>query len=197
MLSFTYFIIYTLLIVLIIYDIYLCVKLTEFAYCAFVRHQPPLYASANMLRERVIEQIITKYNKSKNICEIGSGFGGLARAIAFSTNAKVYALENMPFSALVSKIADYKSKCKNNKTIWCDAFKYLKNTDIKFDVAVAYLGPTFTSKLYNYRNKFNVLISIDFEIQGTKPTKIIDIGYGYTTYMGTRYPHKLFIYEFK
>lgn len=185
------------MVFLIIYDLYLGIKFIEFVYCANIVRQPPFVASSDTMRQYAIKQILTKYKKAKNICEVGSGFGGLARAIAFNTNANVYALENMPFSALVSKIADYKSKCKNNKTIWCDAFKYLKNTDIKFDVAVAYLNPTFTSKLYDYRNKFNVLISIDFEIQGTKPTKIIDIGYGYTTYMGTRYPHKLFIYEFK
>ncbi len=48
----------------------------------------------------------------KKICELGSGFGGLARVIARNTKADVYALENMPFAAFMSKIIDILSGCK-------------------------------------------------------------------------------------
>jgi len=42
----------------------------------------------------VVSEIIKNYPNAKNICEIGAGFGGLARAVARNTNANVYALEN-------------------------------------------------------------------------------------------------------
>ena len=194
--SVIYFYIYALLIVVLVFDLYLAVKFFEYVYCANIRHQPPLVASNQHLRQCVVEQILKYYKKSKNICEIGSGFGGLARSVAKQTKSNVYALENMPFSALVSKTADKLSQCKNNKTIWCDAFKYLENTDIKFDVAVAYLGPTATPILQRYKDKIKVLISLDFEIKNLNPIRIIDVGHGYTIYKRTIYPHRLFVYEF-
>ena len=63
-------------------------------YCACVRHQPPFVASPDLSRKLVVSEIIKNYTNAKNICEIGSGFGGLARAVARNTNANVYALEN-------------------------------------------------------------------------------------------------------
>ena len=188
---------YTLLIFFILLDAYLIIKFIEYVFAANVFHQPPLLASNDTLRQLVIEQIVKHYPKSKNICEVGSGFGGLARKIANNTNANVYALENMPFSAFISKLSDFITFTKNNKTIWCDAFDYLAKTNIKFDIAVAYLGPDSTEKLLQYKNKFNVLISLDFEIPHTKPKYIIDMGYGATIYLGKIYPHKVFVYEFK
>ena len=186
-----------MLIAIFIFDIYLGVKFFEYVYCANIKHQPPLVASSSCLRRNTVEQIVKYYNKSKNICEIGAGFGGLARVVAKQTKANVYALENMPFSAFVSKTCDLLSGSKNNHTIWCDAFEYLDKTNKKFDVAVAYLGPTATPKIQQYKNKIRVLISLDFEIKDLKPVRVIDMSKnGYTIYKKIKYPHKLFIYEF-
>ena len=190
------FLIYILLIAFIIADAFLAFKFFEYVYCAHIRKQAPLVPSNQILRQYVIDQILTKYPKSKSICEIGSGFGGLARDIARKCNKNVYALENMPFSAFISKTADIFTQCKNNHTIWCDAFKYLDNTNIKFDIAIAYLGPKLTPKLYKYKDKINTLISLDFEIPNIKPTQIIDLDCGSITYGGQKYPHKVLIYEF-
>lgn len=195
---FVYFLCIILLIVVLIFDIYLGIKFFEYVYCANIKHQPPLVASPSCLRRNTVEQIVKYYNKSKNICEIGAGFGGLARAVAKQTKANVYALENMPFSAFVSKTCDLLSGCKNNHTIWCDAFEYLDKTNKKFDVAVAYLGPTATPKLQQYKNKIRVLISLDFEIKGLNPVRVIDLSKnGYTLYKRVKYPHRLFVYHFK
>lgn len=188
---------YILLIALVIFDIYLGVKFLEYVYCANIKHQPPLVASAACLRRNTVEQIVKYYNKSKNICEIGSGFGGLARAVAKQTKANVYALENMPFSAFVSKICDFIVGCKNNHTVRCDAFEYLDKTNKKFDVAIAYLGPIATPRIQQYKNKIRVLISLDFAIKNLKPTRVIDLSQeGYTVYKKIKYPHRLFVYEF-
>ena len=195
--SFVYFAVYLVLIVFCLVDLFLIFKFIEFVYCANIRFQPPLVSSTRKLRQYVVNQIRTNYPNAKNICEVGSGFGGLARTIARNTGANVYALENMPFSAWTSKILDWISGCKTNKTIWCDAFKYLDNTNQKFDVAVAFLGPTLTPKIYKYKNKIDVLISLDFEIPELKPKHVLDIGHGCTVYKKIEYPHKLFVYEFK
>jgi 16S rRNA A1518/A1519 N6-dimethyltransferase RsmA/KsgA/DIM1 with predicted DNA glycosylase/AP lyase activity len=157
-------------------------------------NQPPLVGSNNSLRRLVINQIKIYYGNAKNICEIGSGFGGLARDIANNTNANVYALENMPFTAGVSKFFDFITGARS-KTIWCDAFDWLNNTDKIIDVAVAYLGPSFTKKLLKYKRKIRVIISLDFEIKNMKPTRVINLGYGYTLYNHKKYPHRVFIYE--
>lgn len=125
-----HFFTYILLIAIFIFDIYLGGKFFEYVYCANIKHQPPLVASNKYERQLVVEQIKTKYPKAKNICEIGAGFGGLARTIARNTKANVYALENMPFSAFVSKLSDILLRCKNNHTIFSDAFEYLKTTNI-------------------------------------------------------------------
>ena len=187
--------IYLLLIVAILFDLYLAFKCIEFIYCAFIRRQPPLVSSTTKMRKVVIEQIKQTCPVAKNICEIGSGFGGLARMIAKNTNADVYALENMPFSAWVSKVCD-KLFCKNNKTIWCDAFKFLDNTDKQFDVAVAFLGPKLTPQMQKYANKIDVFISLDFEIPNLVPIYVIEIPGGYTEYNHKKYPHRLFVYKF-
>ena len=157
-------------------------------------NQPPLVGSSLGLRRLVINQIKTYYSDAKNICEVGSGFGGLAREIANNTAGDVYALENMPFTAGVSKFLDFiMGAC--SKTIWCDAFKWLNDTDKKIDVVVAYLGPSFTKTLLKYKRKIRVIISLDFEIKGIKPTRVIDLGYGYTLYNHKKYPHRVFVYE--
>ena len=195
--SFMVLFMYVLLISLFIFDIFLCIKFFEYVYCVNFRRQPPLVASPDCLRQNVVEQIVAYYSNSKNICEIGSGFGGLARVIAGRTKANVYALENMPFSAFVSKISDLLSGCKNNHTVWCDAFEYLDKTNKKFDVAIAYLGPTLTSRIQQYKNKVRVLISLDFEIKGLEPVRVVDMSkYGCVIYNKIKYPHKLFIYDF-
>lgn len=192
-----YVLTYILLIAVFLFNLYLVIKFFEYLYCAKIKHQAPLVASSGVSRRMVVEQIAKYYNESKNICEIGSGFGGMARAIAKQTNANVYALENMPFSAFVSKICDCLSGGQNNHTVWCDAFEYLDKTNKKFDVAIAYLEPKTTRMILKYKNKIDVLISLDFEIKGLKATRIIDVSKdGYTIYKKIKYPHRLFVYEF-
>lgn len=175
-------------------DIFLFFKNMEYAYCAFIRRQPPFVPSNKYLRRAVAHVINEKYPDAKVVCEIGSGFGGLSRYIARRCACCVVALENMPFSAFVSCVGDL--FCRGVRTIRCDAFEYMKNTDKHFDVAVAYLGPKLTPMLLDCQNRFGVLITLDFEIVGTSPKYVIDVGHGVTRYNGALYPHRLFVYEF-
>ena len=193
-----YNIVYAVLCVVIIFvciaEIYAFIYLLEYYVAIFVYHQPPYVSTTKKNQKKLVQYINEHYPNAKYICEIGSGYGRMARYIGKHTNANVIALENMPISAFFSKTADlFQNK---SKTIKCDAFEYLKNTDKKFDVAVAYLSPRYTTELSKFKNKFKVLISLDFESECMKPTETIDAGPGYTLYDNKKYPHKIFIYEF-
>lgn len=182
------------MVALAILDIWLLIKLIEYLYCAFVLHQPPFVPSNKKLRQLIAREINLHYPNTQRICEIGSGHGGLVRYIARHTRARVYGIENMPWAILNAKF--FGMFCPRAYTIWMDAFEYLGMQDQPFDVAIAYLSPAFTQKLTRYGNCFRVLISIDFECAGKTPRRVIDLGRGYTRYMGKKYPHRLYIYEF-
>lgn len=174
-------------------EIYALIYLVEYLVAVFIHHQPPYVATNKNSQKKLVQYINKNYPNAKNICEVGSGYGRLARYIGKHTKANVVGLENMPISAFISKFADlFQTK---SKTIKCDAFEYLKNTNKKFDIAVAYLSPHHATELFKLKNKFKVLISLDFEVANQKPTKTIDLGPGYTLLNHKKYPHKMFIYE--
>ena len=186
---------YFLVLALAMFIVYQVVKTTEYTTC-ICRHRIPFVPSSQHLRAAVTKAIQDYYPKTKTVCDIGSGYGGLARTIARQCNARVTALENMPFCALVSHVCDRVTRA-NNKTVWCDAFQYLA-TGPRFDVAVAYLGPRINNRVAAMRDRFSVLILLDVPADDIAPTRIIDVGHGATRYGRAHksYPHKLFIYEF-
>lgn len=167
----------------------------EYAWCVLVKHQAPFVASSLGQRRATAKHINEYYKNPKTVVEVGSGYGGLARYIARHTGAKSIGLENMPFCVFVARIFDFFSFGKS-KTLFIDAFDYFENNKEKIDVVVAYLGPTLTPKLLKYRKKIKVLISLNFEIEDIKPTRVIDLRRGSVRYGGKKYPHKLFVYEF-
>jgi hypothetical protein len=159
-----------------------------------VRHQIPFVPSNKDLRNAVIKEIKTHYPNIKTACDIGSGYGGLARKISGEFNIQVWALENMPFSAFVSKIMDIITHSKS-KTVLCDAFEYIKKSD-GFDIAIAYLGPSVNPRLTEIKNKTRVLVTMDVPVKGLNAVRTIDLPNGATMYGRERYPHILFVYEF-
>ncbi|MBD5388904.1 hypothetical protein HDR63_01455 [bacterium] len=157
----------------------------------------PMVPSIRHLRRAVIREIQTHYPDLRTAVEIGSGYGGLARKIARRCNMHVDALENMPVSALISRVGDLfcRGRCR---THWVDAFKYLARC-APVDVAVTYLGPNAHDQVAAYGDKFRVLITMDIPVTNRTPVRVVDVGHGYTRYgnHGFRVPHRLFIYEFK
>lgn len=174
--------------------IYLFLYNLERIVCS-IRHQIPFVPSNKDLRNAVIKEIQKHYPNARTACDIGSGYGGLARKIAGKFGIRVWALENMPFSAFVSKITDIISFSKS-KTILCDAFEYIKKSD-GFDIAITYLGPSVNYRLIEIKNKTRVLITLDVPVKGLNAVRSIDLPNGATIYgRDKKYPHRLFVYEF-
>ena len=161
----------------------------------FIKRQAPFASSSALSRAAVVREINEHYPNMRRVCDIGSGHGGLARAIARGCGVSVFAFENMPLAALVSKIADVATR-SGVHTIWCDAFARVAASD-GFDIAVAYLGPDMGDRIAALRHRIRVLIALDFPVAGMGATRVVDLpGGGYTMYGDKKYPHKLFIYEF-
>ena len=177
-----------------IVDIVLFIRLIEFMACVLIMRQTPLAPSCAPLRRAVVDVVRGDYPHARTVCEIGAGYGGLGRAIARATRTNVTEIENMPVAALVGWIRNM--FCARVRMVWADAFRCLDSESQTFDVAVTYLGPEFVTKLMAYRGRFRVLISLDFPAMGVSPTRVIDVGYGYTRYWGHKYPHRLYVYEF-
>ena len=177
--------------------VYLIMFCFEYNMC-MIRHQIPFAASNQRHRRAVSDEINTHYANMKTVCDIGSGYGGLARYIARHSKMRVIGLENMPMTALIAKVGCI--FCPRAKTVWCDAFQYLDTCD-GFDIGIAYMGPGVNNMIGKYKNKFRVIITLDVPIENMRPTRTVEIGHGCTTYgrLGHRrkFPHKLFIYEMK
>lgn len=191
------FLICTATAILFIWVLINGIKLLETILCVHLKKQPPFVPATEKVRKIVSDQINQYYTNAKSVVDIGSGYGFLTRHIAKNTNTNVIGLENMFFSALVAKILD--KHCKGSKTIWCNAFDYLGNTNKHFDIALAYLGPNIMPTLTKYSDKFDVLISVCFEIPTLKPVRIIDAGGGFTYYGKKRkkFSHRVFVYDFR
>ena len=183
-------------IIIAVVILFLYLNLIEFMLCAYIKKQVPFVAATYRHKKAVVKYINEHYPNAKNIVECGSGYGGLARYVARKTNANVVGLENMPFCVFMSRFYSLFS-CANFKTVKTDMFEYLDNTKNMFDIAIAYLGPKVVPLLHKYNKKIKVLISLDFEIPKLKSVEVIDLKRGYTLYNRKKYPHKLFIYEFK
>lgn len=190
------FVLYFLLVLMFLIDVWLLIMNIEYWVCAFIWHQPPYVGSNMKLRRAVVNELKQHYPNAQKICEIGAGYGVLARQISKDAARDVLALENMPFSAFICWLRGCRWRGRY-RTKWCDAIDFLKHTDMHFDVAVAYMGPTFTPRLNDCKKCFDVLVSLDFELPGGRPVRVVDGIRGHTVYNGKKYPHRLFIYEFK
>lgn len=165
--------------------------------CVFVRGQIPFVPSERILRKETVREILTHWPHAKTVVEIGAGYGGMARKIARQTGAKVYAIENMPFTFFMLRTLNLLTRTHGCTAIRADAFKYLAQPKQHFDVGIAYLGPGPNKKLKQFSHKFNAIITLDAPIAGLVPTRTVDLSrYGFTRWDRVPYPHMLFIYEF-
>lgn len=187
-------VLYAVIGVAAVVELYWGCKFVEYVYCVFIRRQPPTVSSVCVQRTAVVEQLRKYYPRARMICEMGSGMGGLMRHIARRCDVRVVGIENMPMAVCLSRIGNL--FCKNCQTRWMDIFEYFDNENPKFDIAVAYLGPWMTPMLEKYQTNFDVLLSLDFEIPNRRAVRVVDLP-GYVLYGGRKYPHRLYVYEFR
>ena len=187
-----YIIIFVLIFIALI-ELYVIGSGIEYLWCVF-HNQIPCVRSSRYLRRAVVSEIQKHFPDATSACDIGAGYGGLARYIARHCNMSVVALENMPFTITIARIFNFITQSRV-QIIKCDAFEYLKSSP-RFNIGVAYLGPTVNHRLTEYKKQFDVIITLDVPIEKLKPTRIIDVGHGSTRYGRHKYPHKLFVYDF-
>ena len=181
------------IILVILVELYVLVSRGEYMWCVF-HNQIPCVSSAKCLRRALVNEMKKHFSHATSICDIGAGYGGLARYIAKHCDVSVVALENMPFTIFVARAINFITKSRV-QTIKCDAFQYLK-TAPHFDIGVAYLGPNVNHRLAEYKRHFDVIITFDVPIDKLTPTRVINVGHGSTRYGRHKYPHKLFVYDF-
>ena len=195
---FIYYLLFSIWVCIAIYiallEIYIIISSTEYIWCV-THKQIPFVPSSRYLRRALIDEIKKHFPHATSICDIGAGYGGLARYIARNRDMSVVALENMPFTVNVARMMNCIAHT-NVQIIKCDAFKYLK-TSPKFDIGVAYLGPKVNYRLAEITKTFDVIITFDVPIDSLKPTRVINVGHGSTRYGFQKYPHKLFVYDFR
>ncbi len=176
-------------------EFYLLFRTVEHWWCLILKKQIPYMASDKKLRVAVANYISECCTGAKNVCEIGAGYGWLARHVAKKCGVSVQALENMPFTFGLAKILQLLSGPNSVQWVRCDAFNYLKGCNKKFDVGIAYLGPGVNDRLVDYLDCFGVLIVLDVPISNIKPFDVVEVGGGFTRYGRLKFPHKLFIYK--
>ncbi|MBP5364100.1 MAG: class I SAM-dependent methyltransferase [Alphaproteobacteria bacterium] len=189
-----YYIFIFAIVCIILLELHLFLSRGEYLWC--VHHgQIPCVSSSKYLRHALVKEIEKHFPTATSLCDIGAGYGGLARYVAKHSDMMVVALENMPFTITVARMMNFITRSRV-KIIKCDAFKYLKSSP-RFDIGVAYLGPNVNPRLAEYKNQFDTIITFDVPIEKLKPTRIIDVGHGATPYGHKKYPHKLFVYDFR
>ena len=166
----------------------------EYIWCVF-HNQIPCVSSSKYLRRALVAEIRKHFPNATSMCDIGAGYGGLGRYVARHADMTVVALENMPFTIFVARVINLFARKRIN-IIDCDAFKYLESSP-RFDIGVAYLGPGVNNRLGDYRSHFDAIITFDVPIDKLSPTRVIDVGHGVTHYGRHKFPHKLFVYDFR
>lgn len=186
--------VYLIICLIFIIELYIVLYGAEYIWCV-LHNQIPFVHSSKYLRRALIAEIQKQFPDATSACDIGAGYGGLARYIARHCDMSVVALENMPFTITVAHIIKFITHSRV-QIIKCDAFEYLKSSP-HFDIGVAYLGPSTNHRLSEYKDTFNVIITFDVPVEKLKPTRVIDVGHGHTNYGQYKYPHKLFVYDFR
>lgn len=160
----------------------------EHAIC-FIRKHAPSIPSGNKVRKTIVNHIFNECPDAKTIVDIGSGWGGMARTVAkHKPSVRIIGLEFMPMPYI---FASLRNLCRKNiKFVFGDAFKYLKNTDKKFDIGIVYLLTPEMGYVKDVISKFKMLFVLNYPLPNIKPTKKIKL---HNNFMGQ---NCLYIYKF-
>ena len=172
----------------------LIVTIAEHYIVGYIWRQVPCVSCPKVLCRAVVAEI-KKYKNVHSVCEIGAGYGVLARYVARKCDVSVTALENVWFTYFIASICRMLPGGNNVRNVCADAFEYLKGENVHFNIGIAYLCPEVNDCLMDFMDKFDILILLDFPTSGVAPVRVVDVGHGFTRFNNKKYPHKLFIYK--
>lgn len=189
------YIVFGLLIIGLIWlEVHVFLKVFDCFVC-HAKKQIPFVPSGKRMRRALVAEIQKHYPQYKTAVDIGAGDCGLARLIARDCNMHVTAIENTALSITLARIKNYIHSAKNVKLVTADAFEYLAKTRKKYDIGIAYLGPSVNGNLINVAGQFRVLITLAVPIPGIKPTRVLKRVGGCTTYGRKWYVNNIYVYE--
>jgi len=182
------YIVFAFVIFIILISVIIIIMNIEMVISSVFNKKIPPVPSGDKMRNAVIGEIVKNYPNVKSIIDIGSGWGGFVRKIAKDIpGAKVTGVEVVHSPYIVSKITQIIFGPKNCEFVRKNAFEYIK--DKKFDMAVCYLSTMNMKEFESYRDRFKIVIAIDFEFSNIKPSRVIKI---HKDIMGD---HSIYIYE--
>ncbi len=150
---------------------------------------PPEVPSARLSRQAVINEIKKYYSDKKSLVDIGSGWGGLVFGLAREfPKMFITGVEMMPQPFIVSVISKFFKRIRNAKIVFGDAVKYVRKNK-HFDICVAYQLTSVMGRIEKLKDKFDVMLVLDFPLPNTVPTRSIKL---HKDMLGQHY---LYIYE--
>ena len=190
-----YFIFFTVIALIVYLEIRFFLRFVDKIVCVDIKNQIPFISSGWRMRRALIKEIKKHYPKYKTAVDIGAGDCGLARLVARRCNMHVSAIENMWLSLMLARMKNFIWRARNVELISADAFEYLRNTDKKYDIGIAYLGPGVNERLVDVAGRFRVIITLAIPISGVKPTRVLERVGGGTMYGKKWYVNNIYVYE--
>ncbi|MCL2538674.1 MAG: class I SAM-dependent methyltransferase [Alphaproteobacteria bacterium] len=155
----------------------------------FIIRSAPEVPSSRRLRDAVAAEIRKNYPDAKTAIDVGSGWGGMARRVAREfPKMKVTGAELMPLAFICSWIARAVFGPRNCRFVLGDAVKFIKKSK-GFDIGICYSGTGLMRAVAPVKNKFKIIIALDFPLPDAKPTRTIQL------HKDTLGQHVLYVYE--
>jgi SAM-dependent methyltransferase len=174
-------------VMLIIVYIMVIAMLAEIILFGWFRVAPTV-PSGGKMRDAVALEIRQNFPDGRTIIDVGSGLGGMAVFLGRRfPKSNVIGIELKPLPFCFARISSFLRGPKNCRFIFGDAARFVK--DKKFDIAVCYSGPKLMQAIEPHKNKFKAVLSIDFPLPNTKPSRTTVL---HKDRLGQ---HKLYVYE--
>lgn len=136
------------------------------------RQSPPLPSGARL--RQVVSDQIAQYGSAKTVIDVGSGWGTMVRQIAREfPDKQVWGIERMFLPYIYSVVRNM--FVKNAVLVRGDAFEKICSEDQHYDIGITYLQMNQMARLKEFRNRFDVLLVLDFPFVDLAPTQKIKL----------------------
>ena len=190
-----HFVFWSTIIAIVLMEFHFLLVFIDKIICVNIKKQIPFVASNRRMRHALIAEIQKHYSQYKTAVDIGAGDCALARMVARQCNMRVIAIENTWHSLTLARIKNRIFHAKKVELAAADAFEYLARTRKKYDIGIAYLGPSVNDRLIDVAGRFRVIITLAVPIPGIKPTRVLERVGGGTMYGGKWYVNNIYVYE--